>query len=620
MRSHPLHRRALRAALWCASVLSLPPASAQPTAAPLPERRPFYLMPSVEGLYACEEGLAAPGLKNLDAVNDFCIRRGKSGADGIARLLEQLEPGGARGQVQVGYVATLQLLALYHRVGREWRIDEKRLDAFVHLLTHVKRPVVVYLAANQFDSQGPIVDELVADARNLVLLGDGKPPTSNYFGYRIVPYTLRTDEALPVNRYRFAALRHVARRLQALPGAVRERIIAITLAGEVHQLFEDFENGMGRYDGLRVSDYSPASVADFRAWLARRYGSIAAFNQRLGFDYADFSQVPAPAKDIRKERLASFGEHYDGYADGSLPVTGWLWDPRRQVEQLDVYLDGKALGPVGRGFNRLDVYRADAAVTDPNVGYRRDLDFSTLSPGRHLVQVVARANGRTYLAGQAPFVVVPRDQRPTGDATPAGLAGLRPIKELDGVKTWLDMPRSLLDVYFNPLARDWNLFRSEQVRHFMDKFHAVARQAGLPADKLYSHQILPEANASWNTKLFATDRMLTPDAPWKKGLNLYGGATAGTWLETQTKQNQWTDYGVPEFNPQQWKRKGAQLEALKAHYLAGARFVSPYYMTPVPDRFKGDAQHGVNAMELRPDNPRDGSDQFYRALQEFARH
>ncbi len=31
------------------------------------------------------------------------------------------------------------------------------------------------------------------------------------------------------------------------------------------------------------------------------------------------------------------------------------------------------------------------------------------------------------------------------------------------------------------------------------------------------------------------------------------------------------------------------------------------------------AEHGVNRMELSPDNPKDGSDKFYKAIVEFAR-
>jgi len=48
-------------------------------------------------------------------------------------------------------------------------------------------------------------------------------------------------------------------------------------------------------------------------------------------------------------------------------------------------------------------------------------------------------------------------------------------------------------------------------------------------------------------------------------------------------------------------------------------FISPYYFSVINQRFKGAAEHGVNRMELSPDNPKDGSDKFYKAIVEFAR-
>lgn len=584
----------------------------------LPDRTPFYLAPTVEGLYACDQGLANAKLKDIREVDRYCIEHKLDGAAGIARLLDQLEPGGPKGQVQVGYVATLQLLGLYERKGPQWVINEGKLDAYLRVLTKVQRPVVVYLAADHFDTQGPLVDELVKDSRNLMLLANGQPAVSGYFGYRIVPYTLQTDESIPVNRYRYEALRHVAKRLNALPKAVRQRIIAITLAGELHHMFPDFEGGTGKYQGIAVTDYSVASVAGFRTWLAQRYGNIANLNSRHGFSFASFDAVPAPGKDIRKDKLNGFAEHYDAFADGLLPIAGWLWDPQQRIERLDLYLDAKPAGSVERGLGRLDVYRAAQEVSSPNVGYRRDFDFSGLAPGQHVAQVAARAGGFDFLVGQVEFVVVPRDQSAIRTAKGVGLSGLKPAGALAGVKTYMDLPRALQDVYFNPLARDWNQYRAWQVRAFMERFHKVALDAGLPADKLYSHQILPAVNSSWNPQLFAADQTLGDGAPWKPGFNLYGGATDSAWVRSFMLARKIADYGVPEFNPQQWKRPGAHRDAMMSHYLGGARFISPYHLSTTPDRYKGDVKHGVNAMELRPDNPKDGSDQFYQAVREFA--
>ena len=607
----------LRNPLVCMVLSALASVASAQTAPP--PRVPFIIAPTVEGLVVCDEAAQNLAILTLEKVVADCQKRKAHGAAALKRLLDTLEPGGPQGKVQVGYTATLELLKLYRHTPKGWVIDDAKVTAFLDLIAQVPRPVVLYLSAGHFDSQGAIVAELEKDPANWMQLRDGTVPKLGYFNYRILPYTLRTDASIPVNRYRFDALRYVAKRVKALPKAVQERIVAFTLAGELHQLFPDFENGMGAFQNIRVTDYHPASVADFRRWLAREYTSVQTLQERTGLAYPDWQAVPAPSKDIRTERLASFGEHYDAFADGTLPLSGWLWDPQGHVQRLELFVDGQRVGPVPRGLHRLDVYRAVDAITDPNVGYRVDYDYRALPAGQHLAQIVATVKGQSRLLTQVPFVVVPRNQGKLSGSKPPGLTGLAKAEGLPGLRTWLDLPRAGQDLYYNPLARDWNRFRAQQVRDFLGAFHAVARQAGLPADKLYSHQILPEVNASWNAQLFAIGDTLDGSAPWKTGLNLYGGATDSAWVRDFLRQRGIRGYGVPEFNPQQWKREGVHLAAMQSHYDAGARFVSPYYFSVVPQRFKGGAEHGVNRMELAPDNPKDGSDRFYRAIIDFAR-
>lgn len=608
-------------ALLLSIAAALPPGNATAGTSPLAptasDRPPLVVAPTVEGVLLCDSVLKDEAVTDLKTAEALCRKRKQSGAPALRRLLDTLEPGGPKGQVQVGYTLTLQLLALYQRKGDAWTIDTQRIDEQLRLIQEIDRPVVLYLAADHFDSVGPITDALLKDPQNLMALSDGKPLTLGYFGYRIAPYTLLTDEAIPVNRYRYGALRAVAQRVKALPTKVQKRIVAVTLAGELHQLFPDFENGMGAYQDIRVTDYSPASVKEFRAWLQRKYQTIERFREATALDEKDFATIAAPSRDIRKEKLNRFSEHYDAFADGVLPFSGWLWDPKASVDKLTLHVDGKAVGPVEQGFNRLDVYRAVEAVRSPNVGYRVDYDYTGLAPGRHLAQIVAESGGDRYALAEADFVVVGRDQKRI-DRKPPRLRSLKNVKALAGVQTWLDLPKPLQDVYFNPLARDWNQFRAEQVQGFLRHFYQVALDAGLPAEKLYSHQIVPRVNSSWNPQLFAAELTLQGSAPWKQGINLYGGATDSDWVRRFMAQNRITDYGVPEFNPQQWKRAGAHLAAMQSHYDAGARFISPYYFSVVPQRFKGGVSHGVNRMELGPANPQDGSDQFYRALIEFA--
>jgi len=311
-----------------------------------------------------------------------------------------------------------------------------------------------------------------------------------------------------------------------------------------------------------------------------------------------------------------------------------------------LYVDGKLIEPMSRGLNRLDVYRAVEEIDTPNVGFRHDFDFSTMNPGRHRAQVVAAVGQEKYLLAEAQFVVVGRDQGTVSDKVPEGAQGIktegsvsrirsfidkvlrklgfnRPLPgpaSLPGVRFWLDMPKSLQDVYYNPLAREWNRYRDEQTLAFMNLFFNTATEAGLPADKLFSHQIMPRVNSSWNPQLFAVDSTLERGLPWRPGINMYGGATNSAWLRGFMKERGLDDYGAPEFHPQQWKKPGAALDALRSQYDAGARFISPMYFSLVPDRFKTTAESDVNRMEIRPDNPKDGSAAFYEAIREFARN
>lgn len=541
-----------------------------------------------------------------------------SGTAALNRFLDTLEPGCRKGQVQIGFTATSQLLGLYKQSGKGWEIDDAQLDNFFRVISQVKHPVVLYLAADHFDSFGPLTRELQKDPQNLLQLRAGKPLTLNYFGYHVIPYTLQTDPHLPVNRYRYAALKHVAKKINALPKEEQSRIVAIPFVGELHQMFPDFENGIGSFKDIQVTDHSPASDTGFQRWLEKQFSTIEKLNSVTGLTFKSWTEVTAPAKDIRKEKLAHFGEHYDAFADGKLPFSGWLWDPQKQIQKLDLYVNGRMVAPIERELSRLDVYRAVADITDPNVGFKLDYDFSQLPSGRHLAQVVAEAKGKKYVVGEAPFTVIPRNQSSIATEPAAPLRSMPKVTKLPGVKAWMDLPSSGQDVYFNPLAKLWNQYREWQVQHMLEEFHARAIQAGLPAAKLFSHQIMPQVNSSWNHNLFAANSSLKARMPWKQGINMYGGATHSAWMRDYLARERITDYGIPEFHPQQWKTPSVHTTALQAQYEQGARFISPYYFSLVPQRFKGNG-FGINRLELGPHNQQDGSHRFYKALIEFAK-
>ena len=614
MKDRPPRALASPGRAFAASLLLLPLASVDVAAQP---RKPLIIAPVIQGLLICD---ARPDneYRNLIDAQSQCMASNRNAVEATAHLLDQLEPGGPRGAVQVGYTVTVQLLSLFRKRDDRWVIDATRVQRVMDVLNQLKRPAVLYLAANHFDTSGEITSSLQADPANLMHLADGSVPDSTYFGYKVVPYTLQTDESIPVNRFRFKALRHVAARVAALPRATRHRLVAITLAGEVHHMFRNFEDGMGAYDPVSVTDYSPASVAGFRAWLRTEYRTVVALNRATGGVFRSFDEVTAPGKSM----LSTPGnaiQHFDGFADGRLPVTGWLWDPNHRTTGLELHVDGRLVAQLRRDFNRLDVYRVLDAVDDPSVGFRDDLDFSGWAPGEYSLQVVARTASASYELGRAVLEVAAGS--PPGRAAPpqpiASPAQLPALGALPDVKYSLDLPKPRQKVMFNRLARDWNSYRAWQVNAFLAKIHQVARSAGLPADKLFSHQILPRANSSWNPQFFATDDSIGPRLPWKQGFNTYGGAAGGTWTARYIQEKRLTDYGVPEFHQQQWKRPDAALKALALHQRLGARFVSPYYLSIIADRNQQTGAN-LNRLEIRANNTLDGSDQLFRAIKELA--
>jgi len=316
-------------------------------------------------------------------------------------------------------------------------------------------------------------------------------------------------------------------------------------------------------------------------------------------------------------------EHYDGFAGGIVPVSGWLWDPQQRVQWLELLVDGSRHARIERGFNRLDVYRAVEGVQDPNVGYRHDLDISSWKRGSYVLQVVAQsASGRHQLA---------QVQLNVGGAAPSRISAAmaralgwmralwhRSLPGLAGVSGALDLPASGQQVLFNPLAREWNEFRSQQVLAFMHQLFRVARDAGLPADKLYSHQILSRVNSTWNADLFAIDGSIGSGLPWKQGFNTYGGAAAGPWTQRLLQQGRISDYGLPEFHLQQWKKPQAHREALQLHLRQGARFVSPYFVSVISNR-DAKMEAAIKQLEIRPNNAKEGSDKMHAAILELAR-
>lgn len=578
-------------------------------------RAPLFVTPLVSGILLCNDGNRNTELKTLEEIQDWCVRNHATSDLAAKTLLDRLEPRGPSGQVKLGYTLLVPLLELFEERDAQWILSPDKARRYLDVISAIDRPVVVYLMGDHYDSSSRLSQELAKDPRNLLSYASGPVPTSRYIGHGIIPFTLRTDESIPVNQYRFQALRHMARQIGTLDAKARANIVAVTLAGELHQMYPDFENGVGEYQNMQVTDYSPESQQEFRDWLTARYDTVERLNRRLGSHFGAFADIEAPALDIRKTPLRSFAQHYDAFAGGTLPMFGWLWDPAQTIQKLSLYLDGKPHGEVTRGLGRMDVYRAKKEVRTPNTGFRSTIDFRTLTVGKHVAQIIATSDGKRYLIGEREFVVVPPDQSSTAHAPePARLTGLPDASQLDSVQYWLDMPKPLQDVYYNPLAREWNEFRSHQVTQMLARFYRIARSEGLPANWLYSHQIVSETNGAWNPVLFASDASVSNTSPWRTGINQYG---ASPYAFEYLKKKHIKAYGVPEFNPLQGNDPKAARDAFVRHYQAGAKFVSPFFLSVVPARLRAadDKRH----FDIAPDNTNDGADVLYDAMQWFVR-
>ena len=632
-----------------AAAASAVPASAASSEAVQPRR--MVLSPHVEGLDVCDVAQADTQLNTMAKVRRVCQGLGATSAQTLMKALDALEPGGAQGQVQVGYTLTVPLLGMFRAEGDDWVIDEAKLQPMLDLIEEVDRPVVIYLSSSHFDTIGPLPEALRQDPRNFMQYADGSVPQLGYFGFPISAYTLLTDPDIPVNRYRFKALHELAARFKGMSEAARSRIVGYSLGGELHQMYPDFENGAGQFQQVRVTDYSPASVAAFREWLADKWGSVRKLSAATGIAFDSFDTIDAPRGNLKDGSTKRWREHYDAYASGYLPIAGWLHDPKGRVESLTLYLNGKPQGEVQRGYNRLDVYRAKDEVLTPNVGYRHDLDVSDLAPGKYLVQVVATVDGLNYELAHTRFAMAARKPGVLREREPTGARKLQVVQQpgswlvrwwrnflrtigmergapaylpVPDVESYLDLPGKDasgkdLVVHYNPLAREWDEFRNHQVLNYMQALYDQAIDAGLAQGEVYSHQLNDRVNSAWNAQLFAVDDVWAERQDWGAGMNLYGGGTNNEAVLRFIQRGK-LNFASPEFHTQQWKVPGVPLQALQGLRDVGARFVSPYYLGLMPQHLRGgQVEHGVNRMELTPSNPKDGSDQLYGAIQELAR-
>ena len=530
--------------------------------------------------------------------------------------LNSLQPRGNGGPIQLGYTIAINVYDLFGKdPSGQWIFDHTQMKFFTDLFLEVGRPVVINLRANHFVGEGPLVDELVTHDDSFARLNDDSTVKEIYYRNAVFAPTFSLDDDIPLNLYRFGGFRQAINALVAFDRRNPGMIHAITLAGELHHFLAELADpgAAGKFDGARMTDYSPASVRDFREWLKRRYASLGQLNEQLGTPFQAWEEIEPPRQNLSAEANATRWMHMDSYANGVLPVFGWATSPLDGV--LDVYLNGQHLGEAEYGLSRLDVYEAIPWLRDSDIGFRFDLDYRTLASGHHVIHVVLQRDddGRRFLVGRRSITIGQRPVSASAGSFP-GLDELPEPVDTRGRFAWLDHPPEGMRLLFNPYAAEWQVFREHQVNALLLKFAKIAVEGGVDPQKLYSHQIMAQFEGCWNRVAFAVPDEDPPDNLFAPGVDLYGGSAIYRSLAKFTKGRR---YAVPELHPRMGKRmsKDVFLQALNYHRALGANFVCPYF-TALREPH-GAAANPVDALMIHPLNPAFGSLFFYAALVEF---
>lgn len=578
-------------------------------------RPPLLIAPMIGGTKICASAIKqmTPQQTAPDLIH-YCEQKGENAASLIRNQLEKLEPGGARGNYQIGYTLGVPILSLYKEKAGKWYLDYAEMNRIAQLIQNVGRPVVLYLMLNHFDSDSRLAKVLATQPRNLMQMQNYRAPLANYFESAVIPFTLCTNEEIPVNRFRFQAMDVLLKTLFRSPA--KNHIQAVTLGGELHQMFPDFETGLGRFENIQITDYSLCSLQQFREDLKKQFGNIAALNHVLGTTYRTFEQVNLPRENFRQEKLTALVAHIDSYAHGEVPIFGWLaQNGQTPYEKIEILVDGKVVGTATMELNRLDVYQAVREIENPNTGFAYTLNYRQMSAGNHTISVRVKQKNQYFLMKEWTLTVLKSlsDLAQQEKFSPAKKV-LNTLPKLSA-KYALDHPKGArLIVLYNPLADLFNQFRNRQVEQFLMTLFDKAKAAGVPTDKLYSHQIVPRVNASWNPFLFATDQTLRAQSPYRLGVNLYGGATNSAYI---FKMLAGKPYGVPEYHVQQQKQgRVPALNAFRAHYQQGAQFISPYYLSLLPKKLEAASAHAQ--FRLAPENAAYGSNYLYEAMRQIA--
>ena len=568
---------------------------------------PLLLAPMINVFDACSNPEIDP------ATIGGCNRPGGSASPLMESTLSRLGPRvSPNGRFELGYTLQFPLLRLFRQEGGNWVIDQPVIERMVRTLHDNDRPAVVYLFSTHFGLGAAIEPVLAADPSNLSVTAAGPMSSDKFYDHDIYPWAFSTTDNDLTHR-RDQAVQAVVDEICRLPRRDRDKIRAVTLLGELHHLFPNFQAGMGFQGKYLVSDYSPASIQGFRTFLAARFGTVAALNQELAADYPSFDAVDPPSRDIRVQPLARYTEHIDSYAHGTLPISGWLFSPKQtpgSVLWVRIYRNGGFVDRVRVNLSRQDVFEAHPEFGTADLGWRFDLDYTGLTPGLHRLDVVLEGLGEPWMHLETRHIAVMDRSQSTPQPQPE-VALPDTVFRDDSLRSFVDVPADRSAYYYNPLVPLWHEFRGTQVVAYLRHFDQRVRASCLADVDTYIHQITPFTNPSWDANKFAVDESLQLFDRALLGVSLYGEPTYGASFFDWYARSGHRTYGVTEFHPLRPMSFDEARAMFEHHRKGGAQFVSFFLKT---QKLQGAASGAPYLFAFDPDNPRFSSDRLYETM------
>ena len=559
------------------------PAAPDPNGVPieLGERDTFYLIPHIARI----RGTDPRSLQKLKETLDF------------------IEPGGAHGKVQLGFMAVVPLYDIFEKSAGEWVTNTEDLEGKLQFAARENRPVVVYIKGNHFAHSSQIMVELAADRDNLMSFRDGSIPSEIYFTSKLNPATLSTDPAMALVRRRQQALEAIGTVLVRFEAEHPGLLQGVLLNGETHHLFRNFYSGTGTTLDAQFTDYSPRSLANFDAYLDAR-GSTLQASDILTVDY----------------------NHFDA---GTIKIEGWVArqhdDPLLSVDdrygrpRVNIYINGKRAGSTLTNLNRLDVYEAIPDMINPNAGFSFNWDYRAAAGGTYGIQAVLELADREYEIGHT-RVTVRRNAGKSGAAVTPRFGHFDSLAKSD-FTGYLDAPKDKQTAIYSEVARHWLDYRAQQIVDQVNFMGDILAHAGVSETMIYTYQLTPWLVGRWNAGLFGVGEDFFRKVRYRAGVTAYGGNTLNPAVLDYLPAG--NAYAVAEWHTQLDRSPLAPLASLKYHYDHGAKFVSPYYFEFKPDwekyeKLDAGEPDAHSRMLLTPANARMGSDHVYLAVKRFA--